>query len=121
MQKTKFTLKVTKTLYHNTYRCMVQNEQNEVCAHLSIIPQFPLSKDEIPANAPEVPPFLTVLVEDADIDQNNLIAFEENLSVALLDRFTTEHSAPHSCQFFYPSPAFFFTDKNLTGEATVMQ
>lgn len=121
MQKSKLTLKVTKTLYHNTYRCMVQDEHGTVCAHLSIVPQFPLSREEVPENAPDVPPFLTVLVEDADIDQNNLIAFEENLSVALLDRFTTEHSAPHSCQFFYPSPAFFFTDKNLADAKPIMQ
>lgn len=121
MQKSKFILKVSKTLYHNTYRCVVQNEQAIVCAHLSVIPQFPLSREEIPTDAPEVPPFLTVLVEDADIDQNNLIAFEENLSVALLDRFTTENAAPHSCQFFYPSPAFFFADKNLTNESVILQ
>ena len=113
MEKEKVTIKVAKTLYHNTYRCTVINEQNETKALLKVVPQLPLSREEVPENAPEVPPFLLVVVEDADIDQNNLIHFEESVSVALLNRFATDNTVPHSCQFFYPSPAFFFSDKNL--------
>lgn len=121
MQKAKVTIKVSRTLYFNTYSCLVLNEQNETIAHLKVLPQFPLAKDEIPADAPEVPPFLVVFVEDADIDQNNLIDFEENVSVALLNRFATENSAPFNCQFFYPSPAFFFNNDNLKTEPTNIQ
>ena len=117
MEKEKVTIKVAKTLYHNTYRCTVLNEQSETKALLKVIPQLPLSREEIPENAPEVPPFLLVVVEDADIDQNNLIHFEESVSVALINRFATENTVPTNCQFVYPSPAFFFSEKNLQNTA----
>ncbi len=121
MNKEKVSVKVTKTLYFNTYSCTILSEDGRVLAHLKVLPQFPLSREEVPAEAPEVTPYLLVLVEDADINQENLIYFEESVSAALLNRFTTEDSAPFNCRFFYPSPAFFFNDDNLAPEETPLQ
>lgn len=121
MNKSNLSVKVSKTLYFNQYSCTVSNDQKDVIAFLKVFPQFPLSRDEVPNDAPEVPPFLLVLVEDADINKNNLIEFEENVSVLLLNRFSTENSVPFNCRFFYPSPAFFFNPDNLTNNINPVQ
>ena len=108
----KVTLNVAKTLYHNTYRCTIKDEQQNIIGLLRVIPGLPLAKEELPPDAPEVPPFLLVIVDDADITKENLLTFEENISVSLLERFATETTKPKYCQFYYPSPAFIFTDDN---------
>ena len=109
----KLSISVSRTLYHNTYRCTIHDEEKNTIGLLRVIPGLPLERCEVPADAPEVPPFLLVIVDDADVNAQNLIAFEENVSVALLERFATETTRPHYCQFYYPSPAFIFSDKNL--------
>lgn len=109
----KISLSVTKTLYTNCYRCTIKDNNNEVIGLLRVIPSLPLGKDEIPADAPEVPPFLIVIVDDADITAESLLNFEENVSVSLLERFTTETTRFKYCQFYYPSPAFVFSDDNI--------
>lgn len=108
----KVTLSVARTLYHNTYRCTIKDSNEEVIGLLRIIPGLPLDRSELPEDAPDVPPFLLVIVDDADITKENLLAFEENISVSLLERFATETTRPKYCQFYYPSPAFIFTDDN---------
>ena len=109
----KLKISVSKTLYHNTYRCTIKDNNDETIALLRIIPGLPLDKNQIPEDAPDVPPFLLVIVDDADINKNNLIHFEENVSVNLLERFSTETTKPKYCQFYYPSPAFIFSDDNI--------
>ncbi len=109
----KLSVSVSKTLYHNTYRCTIYDEEKNTIGLLRILPGLPLDRSEIPDDAPEVPPFLMVIVDDADINAENLIAFEEKVSVILLERFSTETTKPLYCQFYYPSPAFIFSDKNL--------
>ncbi|MEG0831748.1 MAG: hypothetical protein RSF75_05315, partial [Acidaminococcaceae bacterium] len=74
----------------------------------------PLDRSEVPASAPEVPPYLLVIVDDANIDKDNLIDFEERTSYALLKRFSTENLVPQHCQFYYPSPAFVFEQPGAT-------
>ena len=108
MKQAAYTGKLSKTLYQNTYRCILNNENEEVIGHLRVVPGLPLDRSEVPENAPTVPPYLLVIVDDADINKDNLIDFEERASYALLKRFSTEYFVPQHCQFYYPSPAFVF-------------
>lgn len=112
MTQTAYKTMLTKTLYNNTYRCQLLNDSDEVIAHLRIVPGIPLDRSLVPEKAPTVPFFLLVIVDDADINKNNLIDFEERASYALLKRFSTEESSPQHCQFYYPSPAFVFEQKD---------
>lgn len=109
----KINLAVSRTLYHNTYRCTIKDDDDNVMGLLRIIPGLPLDKSEIPEDAPEVPMFLLVIVDDADITAESLLSFEENVSVSLLERFSSETAKPKYCQFYYPSPAFVFSDENV--------
>lgn len=113
-QDNAYKVKLTKTLYTNTYRCQLVNDNDEVLAHLRVLPGIPLERSQVPENAPEVPFFLLVIVDDADINKDNLIDFEERASYSLLKRFSTETSSPQHCQFYYPSPAFVFEQKDAT-------
>ena len=111
-QQAAYKVQLTKTLYTNTYRCQLLNESDEVIGKLRIIPGIPLDRSLVPKEAPEVPFFLLVIVDDADINKDNLIDFEERASFALLKRFSTEDASPQHCQFYYPSPAFVFEQKD---------
>ena len=104
-----YSVELTKTLYQNMYRGRILTAEQEIKGYVRIIPTIPLDRSLIPPAAPQVPYYLLVIVEDADINQENLLAFEESASLALLRRFKTETSAPAHCEFYYPSPAFNFT------------
>lgn len=114
MKQAAYSVKLARTLYDNTYRCTLKNENEQVIGTLRIIPTLPLDRAEVPADAPVVPPFLLVIVDDADINKDNLIDFEEKTSFALLKRFATEDIVPQHCQFYYPSPAFVFEQPDST-------
>lgn len=114
MKKQAYAIKITKTLYENMYRCIVNDSNDNTIGHLRVIPSMPLSKEFVPENAPEVPPFLLVIVDDADINKDNLIDFEERTSFSLLKKFSTENWVPQHCQFYYPSPAFVFEQNGST-------
>ena len=66
------------------------------------------TNNQVPEDAPVVPAFLLVIVDDADINKDNVIDFEERASYALLKRFSTEVINFQHCEFYYPSPAFYF-------------
>lgn len=104
-------IKITKTLYFNTFRCLVTDEEHNIYGTLKVIPGLPLDRSEVPENAPEVSPFLLILVEDADVTKDTLLDFEEKVSRAVMDRFKTDDFKPLHCQFFYPSPAFIFDNQ----------
>ena len=97
MKQAAYTVKLSKTLYQNTYRCTLSNENEEVIGNLRVVPGLPLDRSEVPENAPTVPPYLLVIVDDADINKDNLIDFEERTSYALLKRFSTEYFVPQHC------------------------
>ena len=101
-----YNLQLAKTLFENTYAARVLND--------NIVPCLPLDRSLLPADAPQVSPFLLVIVDDADINKDNLIDFEERVSLALLKRFSTETVAFQHCQFYYPSPAFIFEQPGAT-------
>lgn len=103
---TQYTLKLAKTLWHNTYRGAVLDASGKYVASLLIVPQIPLDSSEVPPDAPQAIPYALVLVEDAQITANNLIEFESTLAPIILARLTTAVFIPEHCRFTYPSPAF---------------
>jgi len=105
-------LQLKRTLFNDFFRAQVLDENNEIIGKLLIIPGLPLDRSQLPPDAPEVAPYLVVVVEDAAITKDNLLDFEDKVSMAILNRFTTETTAFSHCEFYYPSPAFFFEDKN---------
>ena len=109
-----YDLRLAKTLFENTYAAHVLNDNKDVLGKLRIVPSIPLDRSVLPENAPVVSPFLLVIVDDADINKDNLIDFEERVSYALLKRFSTETVAFQHCQFYYPSPAFIFEQPGAT-------
>ena len=103
-----YQLRLMRTLYENVYGCMLYNENQQPIGKLEIVPSIPLDRSQVPEDAPVVPAYLLVIVQDADINKDNLIDFEERASYALLKRFSTEASSFQHCKFYYPSPAFIF-------------
>jgi hypothetical protein len=98
-------LKLAKTLWFNNYRAVFHNLCGEFVASSRIVPCIPLEKSEIPPDAPDVEPFLTVIVEDADLAEDQLVSFESGASPLLLERISSADFAPEYCLFFYPSPS----------------
>lgn len=103
-----YSLKLARTLYNDFYRAMLLDENQQPVAHLRIVPAVPLDRSQVPEDAPQVPAFLLVIVDDADVNKDNLIDFEERATYVLLKRFSTEVVNFQHCQFYYPSPAFVF-------------
>lgn len=101
-----FQLKLTRTLYNNLYRAMLLDENQQVKGRISIIPNLATAREYLPADAPQVHSILLVIVEDADINKDNLLDFEERATYALLKRFSTEQVYFQQCQFLYPSPKY---------------
>lgn len=116
MKKQAYVIKITKTLYENMYRCIVTDSEDNTIGNLRVVPSMPLDKKLVPEGAPDVPPFLLVIVDDADINKDNLIDFEERASFSLLKKFSTENWVPQHCQFYYPSPAFVFEQDGSTNK-----
>ena len=111
MSNQAYLLRVGRTLYDNLYSARVFDAQNNPKGMLRVVPMFPLGRDVVPADAPEAQPFLLVIVDDADINKDNLIDFEERVSSAVLSKFATDSAPFMRCQFYYPSPAFIFTQE----------
>lgn len=109
-----YSLKVARTLFNNFFRAKLYDGLERLIGRLTIVPAIPLDRDQIPADAPKVNGYLLVIVEDADINKDNLIDFEERASLAILKRFATETIAFEHCEFYYPSPAFVFEQKDAT-------
>lgn len=113
-----YSLKVSRTLFNNFYRARLFDSMNRLIGRMTIIPGIPLDRDQVPPDAPKVNGYLLVIVEDADINKDNLIDFEERASLAILKRFSTETIAFEHCEFYYPSPAFVLNQKDaLKAEA----
>lgn len=101
-----YQLRLQRTLYENFYRAILSDENGNVIGRLSIIPNMPLNRSYVPADAPYVQADILVIVEDADINKDNIIDFEERTSYAILKRFSTEKIAFKQCLFYYPSPKY---------------
>jgi len=58
-------IKLARTLWFNMYRAMVEDAVGGYVATLRLIPAIPLDRADVPADAPEVEPYVLVLVEAA--------------------------------------------------------
>ncbi len=56
-------IKLARTLWFNMYRAMVEDAVGGYVATLRLIPAIPLDRADVPADAPEVEPYVLVLVE----------------------------------------------------------
>jgi hypothetical protein len=101
-------IKVTlmRTLWLDTYRAGVVDETNGHLATLRIIPHIPLEREELPPDAPEAIPFISILVEQANISPEEFIFFESKVSDQIMSKMQTDAFKPEFCRFFYPSPSF---------------
>ena len=106
MANNAYTLRLQRTLFENFYRAIVIDESGNTIGRLSIVPNIPLGRSQVPENAPHVTANLIVIVDDADINKDNLIDFEERVSYSILKRFSTEEIAFQECLFYYPSPKY---------------
>lgn len=106
MANNAYQLRLQRTLYENFYRSILMDEMGNVIGRLSLIPNIPLGRSQVPENAPHVSANIIVIVEDADVNKDNLIDFEERTSYAILKRFSTEQIAFQQCLFYYPSPKY---------------
>lgn len=114
MNQAAYKVKLAKTLHRDIYRAILETDSETVIGKLRVLPVFPLERNEVPEKAPVVLPFLLVIVDDADINKDTLIDFEERASYSLLKKFATDSFQPQYCQFYYPSPAFIFEQPDST-------
>lgn len=96
-------VKLARTLWFNTYRALVEDDAGEYVATLRLIPAIPLDRAEVPADAPEVEPYVLVLVEDAVFAEEELLNFEGEVAGLLLEKMAQPDFNPAFCQFAYPS------------------
>lgn len=120
MSSAAYEIKLARTLYNDVYTAQVLNENKQLVGKMRVIPCMPIDRSLVPADAPVVPAYLLVIVDDADINKDNLIDFEERVSYAMLKRFATEAISFQHCQFYYPSPAFIFEQPNSVDPNSVM-
>ena len=99
------TLKMAKTLWFNTYRGVFSDALGQYVATVRILPAIPLDRQEVPEDAPDARPYLTVLIEDATVPLDSLIEFETAATDTLLQALSRDAFAPEFIQFFYPTPA----------------
>jgi hypothetical protein len=102
--ETGWRLELARTLWFNIYRAQVIDAAGEYIASLRLIPAIPIDREELPADAPEVEPYVLVVVEDAVISEHELVAFEKKLADEIVARMAQHDFRPAFCQFAYPSP-----------------
>lgn len=56
MKVNNLNVKLMATLWENTYRAMLTNENDQYVATARIVVNLPLSEDQVPEGAPEVQP-----------------------------------------------------------------
>ncbi|MDO4178930.1 MAG: hypothetical protein Q4D21_07035 [Phascolarctobacterium sp.] len=116
--------RVQRTLFENVFKCHLVDENNEPRAIVRVVPAIPtkmIDPSRVPEDAPDEAPFLLVIVDDADINKDNVISFEESATYALLNRFSREDFDFQHCQFYYPSPAFYFDQPDMEVEPQMFE
>ena len=101
MKVNNLNVKLMATLWENTYRAMLTNENDQYVATARIVVNLPLPEDQVPEGAPEVQPQLLVLVEDGDLKADELIEFETIAAAKIRDKFKNSIA---NVFFYYPSP-----------------
>lgn len=102
-QATGWQIRLARTLWFNTYRAMVEDAAGEYVATMRLIPAIPLDRAEVPDDAPEVEPYVLVVVEDAVFAEEDLVNFEGEVAGMLLEKMAQPDFNPAFCQFAYPS------------------
>lgn len=100
-----FHVSLMRTLWENMYSGTVFDAADHYVARIRLILGVPLDRSEVPENAPEAQPFITVLVEDTILTPKDVIDFETVLSQIIARKASSESFHPTRCMFFYPSPA----------------
>jgi len=106
----KLQVKMLATLWENTYRATVTDEQEQYVATVRLVVNIPIDPDLLPENAPTVEPQLFILVEDAAIESKDIIDFETLLTAVLMDKF--KYEIQHMF-YFYPSPEDMLTKGHI--------
>ncbi len=109
----KLKLTLARTLWFNTYRAKVTNSADEPIATLRLVPALPLDRAEVPENAPVVKSYVLVLVEEAVVNDDQLVFFETAVSNLLHKELLQLEFTPAMCHFFYPSPPHMLKEEPL--------
>ncbi|MDR3565064.1 MAG: hypothetical protein P4N59_27000 [Negativicutes bacterium] len=109
--ETALSIKLARTLWHNTYRARVSDSLGNYVATLRLVPTLPLDRSELPPDAPEADPYLTVLVEDGAFDTQDITAFESKTAETLIAQMAQHDFEPSYCMFAYPSPLQLMTEQ----------
>lgn len=121
MSSAAYNLRLQRTVFDNLYRAILSDENHNIVGYLRVIPVIPTDPSLLPEDAPREAAYLQIMVDDANINKDNLIDFEERATYVLLKRFSTEVIAFQHCQFYYPSPAFVFEQPDaVNGGAPMM-
>lgn len=100
-----------RTLWENTYRGTVFDCTDRYVATIRMIFGIPIDREKLPANAPEVAPLVTVLVEDTILTPKDVLDFESVMSKIIVKKASSEYFHPDRCVFFYPSPSESFDNE----------
>lgn len=104
-QQELYHVSLMRTLWENMYSGTVFDCMDHYVARIRLILGIPVDRSELPDNAPEAQPFITVLVEDTVLTPKDVIDFETVLSRIIARKASSESFRPTRCMFFYPSPA----------------
>ena len=112
-----FHVSLMRTLWENMYSGTVFDAADHYVARIRLILGVPLDRSEVPENAPEAQPFITVLVEDTILTPKDVVDFETVLSQIIARKASSESFRPTRCMFFYPSPADAFHEDGQKASA----
>lgn len=87
MEMKNFYVKLMATLWENTYRAVITDQNEQYAATARVIVNIPLPPEALPPNAPQVEAQLLVLVEDGTISPEDLIEFETILAAKIRENF----------------------------------
>lgn len=102
-KNTPLRVRLARTLYNNFYRARIQDSEGEDVGMLLIVPGCPLDRSELPENAPKAEPYLIVIVEEAEINEDTVNDFEACISRKILEKFTINTTPFSHCEFYYTS------------------
>ena len=107
----KLKLTLARTLWFNTYRANITNTDDEHICLVRLIPTLPLDRSKVPDDAPVVESYVIVIVEDAEVTDDQLVVFETAISNLLHKELPHLGFTPAMCHFFYPSPPHMLKDE----------
>lgn len=102
----------TRTLWFNLFRSQVKHISGDYVGMIRFMPIMPLDRNTVPADAPEVKPYLLVIVDDAQIMPDQLVPFESELSDKLMKLLSNDEFQPEYCQMVYPNAPHLLKEEN---------